>query len=1058
MKALIPKLWLQCLLFSVGFFRNPLNPCEPVSSINGVDFLAWTEKLVNPTIRVERFAPWLDRDYIYVDCYGRGLKAIPQNIAGNVEALDLSYNGISHIKSIDFEEYRKLKLLNILGNCNMLTGQCPNCLYIEPGALDHLIQLKWLTLEYNYLCEFPRKLPSSIFGLDITRTWLGEITTHLDHLSNLTIFISQLNCFGALASYECPRNFTINNKLPSTLKFLDLKDNSWKRIPTTLLRSELKGLILTGNKVFRLKKDDFTNATGLEILDLSKMLSTESISLSIDEGAFDPLTHLQFLNLSWNFIPFLSDKTFQQNKDLIALDVSFNCLKKTIFEPTYLENLVNLHHLDLSFNNSPGCGRPETIDLLRLGDLYSKFTLLQSLILGTTEKAVTSSDWSMQFRIIDNQSFASLSKLSHFSTIDISYCNVHHFSTDAWSRLRHLKSLRATHNFLSFENIYSNQSKILSKVKTVESFSTGFESKKRPTLKLSLPGADFECNQTGAFDYSNNQIATVRGKQNFLLPSATILDLSHNNIKELQMDDVKHLKYLCSINLSHNPIFKVDKFAFSELSNLHQILLTGETMTLYDYTFLCHLSAASDVDLTWQEETAEVNAALSDWQEIENCTVESVVSLTISKNDLRYIEQKPNFLEFFPNTRQLVVRDCSLKGEFSSDWLQGLNHLESLDMSYNNILHFPSSTLEGIKSLRLLKLDHNDIVQLKGNISSLNHLEILTAARNKITFIQPEFFSNLHLQKLDLSYNYLSRLDPSIFNKNMLDSLLYLDVRWNELDCYCFVWDNFYLWYISDVSDKTQLPGFYSECTTEIDEYYGGCVACHTPLGLRGRPVSRYGYNTSCDLQINFLFTVVFTVLIATFILCGIVGYSKWFKRFIFRKVNEYFRVHSLKSGNILLTPQADKDQNVFVFFDCSNDALGDWVDNKLVPGMINGEPSIKVFLSGRDIEVGSAPTENLLRLVSMSRKTILILSGHFCDTPICRFLLIALQELQHSAGRDQLILMEWHGEEAARVPELIQQSFNRKFYNFLKFDYTNDDEVMFFEVLRTAFCKSTKL
>ena len=70
----------------------------------------------------------------------------------------------------------------------------------------------------------------------------------------------------------------------------------------------------------------------------------------------------------------------------------------------------------------------------------------------------------------------------------------------------------------------------------------------------------------------------------------------------------------------------------------------------------------------------------------------------------------------------------------------------------------------------------------------------------------------------------------------------------------------------------------------------------------------------------------------------------------------------------------------------------------------------------------------------------------------------MALQEIQYSAGRDQLILVEWHGAEAVCVPELIQETFNRKFCNFLRCDQTNDDEVMFFETLRTAFASSTRL
>ncbi|XP_076819364.1 uncharacterized protein LOC143465090 isoform X2 [Clavelina lepadiformis] len=151
------------------------------------------------------------------------------------------------------------------------------------------------------------------------------------------------------------------------------------------------------------------------------------------------------------------------------------------------------------------------------------------------------------------------------------------------------------------------------------------------------------------------------------------------------------------------------------------------------------------------------------------------------------------------------------------------------------------------------------------------------------------------------------------------------------------------------------------------------------------------------------------------------------------------------------------KDEKDFVFFDHNNDELGDWVDYKFVPGMINGNPSIELLLAGRDVDAGVFSTENLLRLVSKSRKTIVLFSGNFCDTLICRFLLTALQELQHSAGRDQLMLVEWHGEVAARVPELIQRTFNRKIYDFLRFESSNDDEVMFFETLRSENCVCQK-
>ena len=58
-------------------------------------------------------------------------------------------------------------------------------------------------------------------------------------------------------------------------------------------------------------------------------------------------------------------------------------------------------------------------------------------------------------------------------------------------------------------------------------------------------------------------------------------------------------------------------------------------------------------------------------------------------------------------------------------------------------------------------------------------------------------------------------------------------------------------------------------------------------------------------------------------------------------------------------------------------------MDNKLVPGMINGNPSVELLLAGRDIDAGAFYTENILILVSKSRKTIVIFSGNFCDTLI---------------------------------------------------------------------------
>ncbi|CAK8672888.1 unnamed protein product [Clavelina lepadiformis] len=63
--------------------------------------------------------------------YIGGLTVIPHNLASNVEALDLSYNAIRQIKLMDFRQYPKLNLLNLLGNSHKGLSKCQADFYIE---------------------------------------------------------------------------------------------------------------------------------------------------------------------------------------------------------------------------------------------------------------------------------------------------------------------------------------------------------------------------------------------------------------------------------------------------------------------------------------------------------------------------------------------------------------------------------------------------------------------------------------------------------------------------------------------------------------------------------------------------------------------------------------------------------------------------------------------------------------------------------------------------------------------------------------------------------------
>ncbi|XP_076806327.1 toll-like receptor 8 [Clavelina lepadiformis] len=1065
-------LLLKFLLFSCGSSRNLLNPCDRavITNIFDMETSAWsTVALAFEQDIFKGSKTWFNRSYVYINCSCRGLTEVPQNLP---EALDLNFNVIRRVKATDFVSYPNISLLFLEMNCLDTVRPsgvrplppCNGDLYIEPGALKRLVYLKHLNLVDSKLREFPRHLPTSLKVLDISFTGLPDVTAQLRELPNLNVLVSIGNCYFVKDVDRCPKNFTITQPLFSGLQYLDLAVNNWRMIPGYLLGTQLKVLSLAMNPILRLSKNDFVNATSLEMLNLCSMSLIKSLrSLIIEDGVFDPLIHLKYLDLSFNLVQFLTDGIFKNNKNLEMLDLSFNCLKLTIFEPTYLVNLHKLRYVDLSSNNVSVCGTAEPIKSLRLGQAFASLSSLKTIIFGNERKHVHSVLVSMEFHEIDNQSFSNLSNLTHLSTIDISYCNVHHISSDAWSGLRHLKSIRASNNILSFKedalskkDFQTLQTRILEK--HFSFLEKNFEQHKKRTFKI----PDLECKKSGLLDYSNNQITTISEQKALLLSKTTILDLSQNRISVIRSDDLRHLINLCSIDLSHNPLRSIDPFTFSNLSSLREFDIVGKHMDPYlDLSFLLHFNPYSKVELNLRTPAGMLVLGFIRLNHLYRANMNSsIVELNIAQSVLNFPHEYEGkgFFKFMPKLRHLVLRDCKISSPIPDYWFQGSDHLEILDLSHNKLATFPSTSLKILNKLHSLNLDLNNIIELNGNLTVCPNLKHFTIAHNKIKFIQPGFFLHLKLETLDLSHNYITQLDSSIFSKDVLNSLQYLDIRWNELDCFCHEWQKFYRWYISDASDNTKLPGFYHKCTSIIDQYYGGCVACHSPLNLRGRPVSRYGINTSCDLQTHLKYTIAFTIFFVLFMLCGSVGYSKWFKRLIFRKVNEYFRVQALKPSDVSSRYSTNEGKKAFVFFDHSNDELGDWVDDKLVPGMINGNPSIELLLAGRDIDAGMSPNENLLRLITKSRKTIVIFSGNFCDTPTCKFVLQALQELQHSAGRDQLILVEWHGEEAARVPELIQRTFNRKFYNFLRFDQTNDDEVMFFETLRTAFASNTAL
>ncbi|XP_063974249.1 leucine-rich repeat-containing protein 15-like isoform X1 [Diachasmimorpha longicaudata] len=255
----------------------------------------------------------------------------------NLQTLDLSNCALQDRLSEDaFRNSSQLRVLNLSGN-PMFAGDLT-------AVLRHLPKLHKLSLSNCSL----RRLPDAFDVLE----HLQELDISNNPLSDA--FVKLLNPLRSLEYLDmsyCSLGYVGNN--------------------TFAHMTELKKLILSGNKLHTLEADLFANLSRLESLELNncgfttpldpKVFGKERIYSSVielklsgnpltipDEGSLLPkqLSNVEILDLSNCNIVHLNENVLSRNKNLSQLNLSNN----KISELSFLKKLRRLEHLDLSNN------------------------------------------------------------------------------------------------------------------------------------------------------------------------------------------------------------------------------------------------------------------------------------------------------------------------------------------------------------------------------------------------------------------------------------------------------------------------------------------------------------------------------------------------------------------------------------------------------------------------------------------------------------------------------------------------------------------------------------
>ncbi|CAL4124826.1 unnamed protein product [Meganyctiphanes norvegica] len=352
-------------------------------------------------------------------------------------------------------------------------------------------------------------------------------------------------------------------------------------------------------------------------------------------------------------------------------------------------------------------------------------------------------------------------------------------------------------------------------------------------IKTILQGFIFY-NKLQYLDLSHNEIVSL-GIQNFASQSSLgILEINNNKISKIQSRAFIGLTNLSNLDLSDNYIEVIEKNAFSSLNHLKMLDLSNnriKNITSETFKKMHGLKVLNLCKNELREISSTIFEPLKELQDLDLCS-----------NQIKVIQDSA--FSSLTNLAQLSLHSNKVYS-FHENALSDLNSLKVLDLRGNALKEIPSIVLESITDLEELDISHNPLTSLQnGPFTQLSNLMILHISHcENLTNIDSGAFTSLSkLNSLDLSFNpQLMSLDDNLFKPlinlrhlilrgNGLKSfdqflvntkyLQSLDLRDNRLECNCSI-----KW--------LQEASLNKSLALKIEE-----VFCASPESLRGRSLS----------------------------------------------------------------------------------------------------------------------------------------------------------------------------------------------------------------------------
>ncbi|XP_045160411.1 toll-like receptor 4 [Mercenaria mercenaria] len=834
---------------------------------------------------------------------------------------------------------------------------------------------------------------------------------------------------------------------------VDCKERNLTNIPTNLPLNTTQ-LVLTMNFISSIPDNIFMNYTNMTFLDLS----FNTIS-QLGQNVFKGLENLEVLNLEMNQIRYMNtsihSETFKPMTYLTAINLQQHLPDISKDERYPIKSLTYLKALQhLAMDGLPNQPFNEQflklkfLKILQLGGVQRcNITQVSRNMFKNLPNLTDLTIQGCKLKSIQNQSFIEIPKLE---TLNLSHNEELEFKSFAnisyglqFTNIQKLALIKIHATFgdctiLTDENLRYLHNTSLKYIFLDSNRLALFESKAVRYIPRSLIGLSLKDNKLMLGEYVIQIVIDIAfhnlfaNLKNFLIASQRV----NHSFKEL----FKHMTLAEIVNMfaDHNKQKRSLQFLRKEIlsgkdTDISQPVPKANIQDLSKILLLKYFGdkcrSCKNISTSIIPLPLPPNLTVADLSNLKIRTVVRPLCFCENKlqnlslnmntfwywkgplvglNELTYLNMQWNYcerisLDFFhylPKLQLLYISGNFLGFPLSTDSdgiiFGKLAKLKVLHMTDNKIKFLPPTIFKGLKSLRELYLQSNQLDIISWNMDHMSKLRLVDLRGNQIVTIDENV--RQHWDRL---------ASTGSFSVNLVN---------NSFSCNC---------------KNLDLLKWFSETNvnfTDYDEY-----KCKFDNGTHGNLVHVDMISRSLTKECANYFIVILATCLA--ILSGLITVAaglayryRWNLRYMY-----YSAKFKLKGYSPVNTEEADFQNDVFVSY---ADSEGTFVRRHLVPELENNR-GLNLLVHDRDFRAGNFVNDNIMHAITTSRKTLIIMSRNFLRSKWCCYEMNMARMEGIKTGRDVVCILMKEEVPTSGLPLEIIDIISQKTY----LEYPDDNQ-----------------